>query len=115
MKTILSLPLRTYWLILFLLFYFTELVWSSILLAIDIMKPGGVFHHGIIAVDIDIKHPTGLILLSNLISMTPGSLNIELTPDRKKLYIHSMYLKDPEGFRKDFKKKYELKIKRIFE
>lgn len=115
MKTLLSLPLRIFRLILFLLFYFAELVWASILLAIDILKPGGVFYHGIIAVDLDIKHPTGLIFLSSLVSMTPGSLNVELTSDRKKLYIHSMYLKDPEKFRRDFKKKYELKIKRIFE
>ncbi len=115
MTKLLSLPLRAVRLLFFALFYFKELVWASILLAYDIVRPHHSFKHGIIAYDIELKNPTAIIALANLISMTPGSLSVELTPDRKKLFIHAMYLENPEAFKKDIKQNYERRIKNIFE
>jgi multicomponent Na+:H+ antiporter subunit E len=53
--------------------------------------------------------------LSNLLSMTPGSLLVEYSAERKKLYIHSMYLHDIEAFRQKIKTQFEQPIKAIFE
>lgn len=115
MKKISSLPLRIFRFILFIGFYFKELFVSSLLLAWDIVRPYKSFRHGIVGIDLDVKSDTAIIALSNLLSMTPGSLSVELTPDRKRLYVHSMYLDDPEAFKLKIKNSFEKKIKQIFE
>lgn len=115
MKRITNIPVRSFRLILFIIFYFKELVISSILLAWDILRPTMNFTHGIVGIDLELKSGTAIMVLVNLVSMTPGSLSVDLTPDRKRLYIHAMYLGDPESFKKNIKKNYEQRIKRIFE
>jgi multicomponent Na+:H+ antiporter subunit E len=115
MTKISSLPLRIFRFILFIGFYFKELFVSSLLLAWDIVRPRKSFKHGIVGIDLDLKSDTAIIALTNLLSMTPGSLSVELTPDRKRLYVHSMYLDDPEAFKLKIKNSFEKKIKQIFE
>ena len=39
-----------------------------------------------------------ITLLANLISLTPGTLVIDVSDDRKVMYIHGMYLEDREKF-----------------
>lgn len=115
MRKIADIVIRVLRFALFVLFYFKELTVSSILLARDILRKDHVFKHGIIGIDIDLKKDTSIIALANLISMTPGSLTVDLSPDKKRLYIHSMYLEDPERFRRKIKTRFEKEIKLIFE
>ena len=115
MKKLTDIPLRLIRLLFFIAFYFKELVISSVLLAWDIARPRKTFTHGIVAIDIELKNSTAVMALVNLLSMTPGSLSVYLTPDRKRLYIHAMYLEDPDRFKKKIKNSFENRIKRIFE
>jgi len=88
---------------------------SSSILAYDILRPKQSFRHGIVAVDLDLKSDTALLAFINLVSMTPGSLSVDLSADRKKLYVHSMYLDNPEEFVEELKANFEKRIKEIFE
>jgi multicomponent Na+:H+ antiporter subunit E len=115
MKTFLNVLIRFLRFLAFVLFYLKELVVSSTLLARDILRPNPGFCHGIIAIETDLKNDTSIIALSNLLSMTPGSLLVEYSAERKKLYIHSMYLHDIEAFRQKIKTQFEQPIKAIFE
>jgi multicomponent Na+:H+ antiporter subunit E len=115
MKRVIQIPVRIVRFALFALFYFKELLVSSVLLARDILRSGHTFTHGIIAVDIDLKNDTSIITLANLLAMTPGSLTIDISPDKKRLYIHSMYLENPEKFKRKIKNSFEKAIKQIFE
>jgi multicomponent Na+:H+ antiporter subunit E len=115
MKKTINFLIRILRFLAFVVFYLKELVVSSTLLARDILRPGPDFCHGIVAIDIDLKKDTSIIALSNLLSMTPGSLLVEYSPERKKLYVHSMYLHDIEAFRKKIKTQFEQPIKAIFE
>jgi multicomponent Na+:H+ antiporter subunit E len=115
MKKLTNIPLRLIRLLFFIAFYFKELVVSSTLLAWDIARPRKTFTHGIVAIDIELKKSSAVIALVNLVSMTPGSLSVYLTPDRKRLFIHAMYLEDPEGFKRKIKSSFERRIKQIFE
>jgi multicomponent Na+:H+ antiporter subunit E len=51
-------------------------------------------------------------LLANLISLTPGSLTIDVSEDRKILYFHSMYVEnnDLEALKQEIKNGFEKKI-----
>jgi len=99
----------------FLLFYLRELTMSSLLLARDIFRFRQSFTHGIVKIEIDLKSDMALLAFVNLLSMTPGSLTVDLSPDRKHIYIHTMYLDDIESFKRNIKNNFERRIKVIFE
>jgi multicomponent Na+:H+ antiporter subunit E len=42
--------------------------------------------------------------------MTPGTLSLDISPDRKTLYVHAMYINDPEKLRRDIKENLERRV-----
>jgi len=42
--------------------------------------------------------------------MTPGSVSIDVSTDRRVLYLHAMYVQDPEDLRREIKNKLERRI-----
>lgn len=109
------LPRRVWTFLKFVPFYAIEMILSSTILAYDILRPKKTFKHGIVAYKLDLKTDTAILAFINLISMTPGSLSVDLSADRKILFIHSMYLDDPEEFIKNVKLTFEKRIIKIFE
>ncbi len=83
---------RTYHLILFFGFYIWKLIIANLLIAYDILTPKMRFNPGIIEVDLEPSSKFGLLLISNLVSMTPGTLSIDLDLERSKLIVHVLYL-----------------------
>jgi multicomponent Na+:H+ antiporter subunit E len=49
---------------------------------------------GFIEFPLKIKSSAGLLLFSNLMSMTPGTLSADITTDRKTLLIHALMIDD---------------------
>lgn len=115
MPGIFSLLLRFFRLILFILYYLKELVLSSLYVAYDIITPKDLMRPGFVEVPIDLKNETAIIALANLISMTPGSLTVDMSPDKKKIYVHAMYLFDKDKFIRKIKHELEDRIRLIFE
>jgi multicomponent Na+:H+ antiporter subunit E len=115
MKYIFGFIVRFFRLLVFIVYYLKELVLSSLYVAYDIMTPKDLMKPGIVEVPIDLKTDTAIIALANLISMTPGSLTVDMSPDKKKLYIHAMYLHDKEKFIRKTKSELEERIRLIFE
>ena len=50
----------------------------------------------IIIMPLDVKTDAGILLVANLISLTPGTLSLDVSEDRKNLKIHAMFADDPE-------------------
>jgi multicomponent Na+:H+ antiporter subunit E len=44
-----------------------------------------------------------ILLVTNLISLTPGTLSLDVTDDRSTLYIHAMFADDPDEIRRQIK------------
>ncbi len=99
----------------FLIFYVRELFVSSIMLARDIFRRRQAYNHGIVKIEIELKSDLALLAFINLLSMTPGSLSLDLSPDKRFIYVHTMYLEDVDRFKRDLKIKFEQRIKAIFE
>lgn len=74
-----------------------ELIVSSIHVVVDVVTPTHRSRPGIIEVPLDVKTDAGILLVTNLISLTPGTLSIDVTPDRKNLIVHAMFLDDPQA------------------
>ena len=78
-------------------FYVVDVVRANVRVALDVVTPASRAHPGIVAVPLDAKTDTEIAVLANLITMTPGSLAIDVADDRSVIYVHSMFAEDPEA------------------
>ena len=101
---------KTALLIRFVGFYLLEVLRSNLRVAVDVVTPGSSAHPGIVAVPLDARTDAEITLLSNLITMTPGSLAVDVSDDRSVMYVHSMYVEDPEAFAQSIKHDLERRV-----
>jgi multicomponent Na+:H+ antiporter subunit E len=94
----------------FVFYYLRELVKANLIIAIDILRRHPRIRPGIVAIPLDANTDFEITLLANLITMTPGTLSLDISDDRKVLYIHAMYIDDPEEVRRETKEVLERKI-----
>jgi multicomponent Na+:H+ antiporter subunit E len=98
------------WHVLVLVFTFLlELFISSLRVAWEVITPGWTMKPGIIRVPLDVKTDAEITMLANLISLTPGTLSLDVSEDRSELYVHAMYLdpNDVEGVTRETKATFE--------
>jgi multicomponent Na+:H+ antiporter subunit E len=95
-------------------FFLKELVVSSLRVVWEVMTPGQRSRPGVIALPLDVETPVEITMLANLISLTPGTLSIELSEDRRTLYVHAMFIDDVEALRTEIKSQLEQRILRVF-
>ncbi len=69
-----------------------DLFIANLYVAFDVITPKSRLRPGIIAVPLSAETDTEITLLANLITLTPGTTSIEVSADRKTLYVHVMYL-----------------------
>jgi multicomponent Na+:H+ antiporter subunit E len=72
--------------VIFVLYFFKELIKSNIRLAAIVLSPTLPVNPGIVKVRTKLKSPVARELLANAITMTPGTLTVELRDEW--LYIH---------------------------
>jgi len=94
----------------FVFFFLYELTKANIHVAIEVMTPKNNMKPGIVRYPLDAKTDFEITLLANLISLTPGTCSLDVSTDRKVLYIHSMYIEDKEQFIKDIKTGFERRL-----
>ncbi len=62
---------------------------------------------GVVAIPLDARTDAEITLLANLITLTPGSVTLDLSEDLSVLHVHAMYIDggDVEAYRADPLKK----------
>ncbi len=96
----------------FVFFYLVKLVEANFYIAWDILTPGLRSTPGLVEFPLNFESELGLLLFSNLVSMTPGTLSVDIYPDKSHSLIHILYLKEEEKVMEELKV-IETKIKRI--
>lgn len=94
----------------FFFWFFKELLLSNLQVAHDVVTPTHYSRPGILAIPLDAKTPAEITLLANVISLTPGTLSLDVSDDRKTLYIHAMFIDDPEKLRRAIKEGLEKRL-----
>ena len=102
--------LRTLRLIEFIGFFFGQLLLSSVRVTLDVLTPRHLAQPGIVAIPLDAKTDGEITLLANLVSLTPGSLSLDVSGDRKTLFVHVMFLDDVEEVRREVKEGFERRV-----
>jgi len=67
---------------------------SNLKVAYDVLTPTHHMRPGVIAYPLEVRRDGEITILANLISLTPGSLSLDVSSDGSVLYIHVMYLED---------------------
>ncbi|WP_026381208.1 Na+/H+ antiporter subunit E [Afifella pfennigii] len=96
----------------FLFFY--ELVMSAIRVAWLVVQPKMPLRPAIIAYPLRVNRDFEITLLANLITLTPGTLSIDVSPDRRILYIHAVDVPDPDELKREIAEGFERKILEAF-
>lgn len=104
----------TSWLKLILAFLW-ELVASSVAVVYDVLTPGHKSRPGIVSVPLERHSDTTLLVMTNYISLTPGTLSLDVTEDCNTLYIHAMFADDPDEIRRSIKQGVERRVKEAME
>jgi len=90
--------------------FLIELILSNLRVLWDVVTPGHISRPGIVGIPLNAKTDLEILLVANLISLTPGTLSIDLSDDRRILYVHVMFLDDPDRFRQNIKEGLERRI-----
>src|SRR5690625_3041573 len=93
--------------------YLFEMIKSNINVAFHVLNPVSALKLGIVEVHLDAKTNLEITLLANLVMLTPGTLSMDVSTDRKVLYVHSMYIKDKQAFIDEIKNSYEKPLLKI--
>ena len=83
----------------FVIFFFWELIKANVKVAYEVLTPTHSMRPGVVAFDLQAEKDLEITLLMNLISLTPGTLSLDVSSDRRCLYIHAMYADDLNKFR----------------
>ncbi|MEX3008067.1 Na+/H+ antiporter subunit E [Hoeflea sp. TYP-13] len=98
---------------LFILFLY-ELVMSAIRVAITVLSPRMNLKPGIFAYRLKVDRDFEITLLANMITLTPGTLSVDVSQDKKYLYVHAIDCSDLDATRKDIANGFERKILEAF-
>ncbi|MCK0094366.1 Na+/H+ antiporter subunit E [Yoonia sp. F2084L] len=107
--------LRAYRIVRLVLFFLYDLCISSVRVAYDVLTPKDHSNPAILEMPLDVKSDIEILLVTNLISLTPGTLSLDVTPDRKTLIVHAMFADDPEEVIHSLKSGMERMVKEVFE
>jgi len=93
-----------------LMFFLKALVVSNARVLWDVVTPSQISRPGIIRMDLDARTDLEIMLVANLISLTPGTLSIDLSPNRRTLYVHVMFLENIEAACQELKEGLEKRV-----
>lgn len=107
--------LRSYRVVRLAVYFFWELLLSSLRVAWDVIRPFPKNKPAIIEMPLSVKSDIEILLVTNLISLTPGTLSVDVTQDRSTLMVHAMFADDPDALVAELKNGMERMVAEVFE
>ncbi|MDR3475228.1 MAG: Na+/H+ antiporter subunit E [Devosia sp.] len=107
---------RTWRILALVLFFLKELLLSALSVASLVLSPrlASRLKPAIVAFPLSVKSDAEITLLANLITLTPGTLTLDVSADRRWLYIHVLSLGDEEKLIARIANGFEKKVRDIF-
>ncbi len=96
-----------------LLLFLKELIKANVDVLKTVLKPKLDFQPGIFAYETNLKKDWEVTLLANLITLTPGTLVMDVSMDKKILYVHAIDLPDKDAVIDDIRNSFEKAIMEV--
>ena len=109
-------PVRVFWFLVYLPVFFYYVMKANLDVVYRALHPKMPIKPGIVKIKTTLKTDSGITALANSITLTPGTLTVDLTDDGY-LYVHWIYVRaeDVEHATKHIAQKFEWFLKKIFE
>ena len=109
-------PVRLFWLLVYLPVFFYYVMKANLDVVYRAIHPQMPIKPGIVKIKTNLKTESGITALANSITLTPGTLTVDLTDDGF-LYVHWINVKstDVEQATKFISQRFEWFLERIFE
>ncbi|MHC4159257.1 MAG: Na+/H+ antiporter subunit E [Planctomycetota bacterium] len=109
-------PVRIFWALVYVPVFFYYVMKANLDVVYRALHPKMPIKPGIVKIKTTLKTESGITALANSITLTPGTLTVDLTDDGH-LYIHWINVKsdDLEQATKHIARKFEWFLKKIFE
>jgi multicomponent Na+:H+ antiporter subunit E len=94
----------------FVMFFLWELLLANLRVAYDVLT---LHHHmkpRVIGIPLDARTDAEITALAYIISLTPGTLSLDVSTDKQTLFIHAMYAPDADALRREIKQGYERRL-----
>lgn len=91
-------------------YFLKELIVSNLRVLWDVITPRHINRPGIIGIPLTAKTDLEIFVVASLISLTPGTLSVDLSEDHKTLFVHVMFLDNVEKVRAAIKNGLERRI-----
>ena len=107
-------PKRLLVLIIFIPYYIVLVIYANLDMAYRVLSPSLPIKPGIVEVKTELKTDSGKLALANSITLTPGTITMDIIDDR--IFVHWIYVRDEsiEGSTKVIVKPFEKLLKVIF-
>jgi multicomponent Na+:H+ antiporter subunit E len=99
--------------IMFIFYFFYDMFRANMEVTKEIITPKLHIKPGIVAYPLDVETDFEITMFSNMIALTPGTMVVSISEDRKTAYIHSLYLQDKAKFIDRMKNGLERKLLEI--
>ncbi|NNJ10748.1 Na+/H+ antiporter subunit E [Chloroflexales bacterium ZM16-3] len=106
-----SLTLRAISLVSFMI---VAIIKSNLDVARIVLNPRHVFRPGIVGVPLDVQSDSGITLLAIMVTITPGTVALDVSSDRHTMYIHAIDVRDAAALRDEIKNEFERRVMEIF-
>lgn len=98
----------------YVLMVMKDILTANVEVALLIIGPIKKLNPGFVAVPIDIGSDLGITILASTVSLTPGTVSVEVSKDKTWLYVHALRLDSEEKLIKSIQQRYETPLKEIF-
>lgn len=91
-----------------------ELIVAAVRVAWMVLKPQMNVQPGVIAYPLTVQKDFEIVMLANMITLTPGTLSVDVSEDRQTLYVHCLDVPDSQKTIDEIKNGFERKILEVF-
>ena len=95
-------------------YFVWELVVANLWVARAVLAPKLRIRPRIVKIPLDVETDHETTILATLINITPGTLSLDVSDDRKTLFVHALDVKDEEALRREIKDGFERRVREVF-
>lgn len=104
------------WLALVLLFIFLgDIIVANFSVALRVIRSNDRLRPVFVELPLDLEDEFGITILASMITLTPGTVSADVSPDRKHLFVHVLDCDDPQEVVDTIKRRYEARLVRILQ
>jgi multicomponent Na+:H+ antiporter subunit E len=94
-----------------LLYFAGQVVIANLRVAAAVLGPRRLLRPAVVAIPLDVEGDDQIAVLANMITLTPGTLSLDVSEDRRTLFVHAMYTSSAENLRREIKEGFERRVR----